>query len=626
MKKYLLVCWAVTTAFCCFAYAGEHKMPSKEMRIARVTGTDYLHLTFQRKGKICYSSSIDAGANWLNALELADPGYAWGPCIALDAAAQPCIAYPTAKESYTTGLQFARFDGANWQFAPVIPQTHMVGGFNVSPPSMTIDPLTNNVHLTVETAHGTADGYWWFLKYYKFDASNPSAPAEIVVLDQMFVHDEPYLKSPSIAMDLLGNCHIAYSKRQVTINPGDVYYAEQVSGVWQAPVNLSNSEATSSEASIEAYGDSLHVTWTETTSDVEKEVWRKSKYLGIPWEIYPWNVSKTPTQLSENPVTFGGVTFWSEYEGTNYETDYYSPTLGTRVNLSNTTTESVHPQGVVSFDASKLYTAWTESYNGFAENAIAEVKFGTVTMPAKLAYYAVGVGAETPSGYTVYRDGDTTYPSGISVDYAADELVYNLPYLNPGYDYAVQVVGYHESTGKWNEQVKIDGGKTQVLKVTAGIADTVKINIPADYFAQDKQVTLKVKRLTGNYAAVSNISIYRTEIAAKPGKSLGGAQFAKGAVNPMALDFKLNQNMPNPFSGKTNISYQSPQNGKVTLKVYNLQGQVVKVLVDKEQPAGYYNVAWGGKSGDGKTISNGVYFYRLTTGSGIATKKLVFVK
>ncbi|MDO8970554.1 MAG: right-handed parallel beta-helix repeat-containing protein, partial [Saprospiraceae bacterium] len=192
-------------------------------KLARETGSDKMHLAYQRKGKICYSYSDATGANWMSAVELADPGFAWGPCIALDAAAQPCIAYPTAKESYTTGLQFARFDGANWQFAPVIPQTHMVGGFNVSPPSMTID-ASNNVHLTVETAQGTADGYWWFLKYYKFDASNPSAPAEIVVLDQMFVMTEPYLKSPSIALDPTGMCHIAYTKRQITINPGDVYY------------------------------------------------------------------------------------------------------------------------------------------------------------------------------------------------------------------------------------------------------------------------------------------------------------------------------------------------------------------------------------------------------------------
>ncbi|MDP2843227.1 MAG: hypothetical protein Q8O06_06290, partial [Acetobacterium sp.] len=342
--------------------------------------------------------------------------------------------------------------------------------------------------------------------------------------------------------------HIAYSKREVPINPGDVYYAEQVSGVWQAPVNLSNSPETSSEASIEAYGDSLHVTWTETTSDVEKEVWKLSKYIGYDWNLYPWNVSNTPTQLSEVPVTFGGITFWSEYEGTNYETDYYSPSLGTRVNLSNTTTESVHPQGVVSFDASKLYTVWTESYNGFAENAIAEVKFGAVTLPAKLAYYAVGVGAEEASGYTVYRDGDTTYPSGISVDYAADELVYNLPYLNPGYDYTVQVVGYHQSSGKWNEQVKIDGLMTRVLKVTAHVPETLLINIPRGYYEEDKQVSLKIRRLTGDYAAVSNITLYRTEIAAQPGK-IGGSQSVEAVITNPIYAFKLGNCYPNPVKG-----------------------------------------------------------------------------
>jgi len=481
------------------------------------------------------------------------------------------------------------------------------------------------VHLTVETSQGTADGYWWFLMYYKFNANDPSTP-EMVELDKMFVHDEPWLRSPSIAMDPLGNCHITYTKRQITINPGDVYYAEQVGGVWQAPVNLSNSPEMSTEASIDCYGDKVFVSWVEDDG-VNTDVWRKDKFVGDLWNNPAWPVSNTPTQISVCPVTFGGITFWSEYEElvANYETDYYSPTLGTRVNLSNTSTESVHPQGVISYVASKLFSVWTESYNGLVDNAIAEVKFGTVTMPAKLAYYEVVVGTEEVSNYTVARDGYLTYPSGISVDYAANELVYNLPYLTPDADYTLQVVGYHESSEKWNEQVKIDGLMTKVLKVTAHVPETLRIDIPRGYFADDRQVILKIRRLTGDYAAVSSIALYRTEIAANPGKISKSQSTAMADAGPV-LTFKLENCYPNPVKGQTSIRFNLPQAGQASLKIYNIQGQLVKTLVDGDLLAGSHSISWDARDNGCKPASNGVYFYKLIAGGNVATNKLVLVK
>jgi len=280
---------------------------------------------------------------------------------------------------------------------------------------------------------------------------------------------------------------------------------------------------------------------------------------------------------------------------------------------------------LVSFDASKLYTAWTESYNGLADNAIAEIKFGTVTTPFKLAYYAVGVGAETPSGYTVYRDGDTTYPSGISVDYAANELVYELPYLNSDADYTLQVVGYHESSGKWNEQVKIDGLMTKVLKVTAHVPETLRIDIPRGYFTEDRKVTLKVRRLTGDYAAVSNISLYRTEIASQPGNIKKNQNIVTADAGPIHT-FKLENCYPNPVKGQTTIKFNLPQVSTVSLKIYNISGQLVKTLVDGALQSGSHSINWNSKDNNGKQAANGVYLYKLIAGCNSSTNKLVLVK
>ena len=174
-------------------------------------------------------------------------------------------------------------------------------GLKVSKANLCVD-ASNNVHLTVETSLGNQYGYLWELYYYKFSADNPSEPAEKVLLDSRFVHKEPKLESPSIAMDPAGNCHIAYTQPIEFGNPGDVYYAEQVSGAWQAPVNLSNSPTPSSEASIDVYGGKVYVTWTEEEA-VGTQVYRRERDLLGGWVLLPVRCSEIGTPGFPSPNT-----------------------------------------------------------------------------------------------------------------------------------------------------------------------------------------------------------------------------------------------------------------------------------------------------------------------------------
>jgi hypothetical protein len=88
----------------------------------------------------------------------------------------------------------------------------------------------------------------------------------------------------------------------------------------------------------------------------------------------------------------------------------------------------------------------------------------------------------------------------------------------------------------------------------------------------------------------------------------------------------LAQNRPNPFTIETEIRYQLAAKGKVSLTVYNVLGQAVKRVVDQEQDAGAYTVAWDGKDKSGRTVASGVYFYRLEAGAVSQTKKMVKVR
>jgi photosystem II stability/assembly factor-like uncharacterized protein len=88
----------------------------------------------------------------------------------------------------------------------------------------------------------------------------------------------------------------------------------------------------------------------------------------------------------------------------------------------------------------------------------------------------------------------------------------------------------------------------------------------------------------------------------------------------------LGQNRPNPFSGGTEIRYQLANKGKVRLVVYNILGQGVRRVVDKQQEAGAYMATWDGRDGTGGIVSSGVYFYRLEAGGKSQTRKMVKVR
>jgi len=90
--------------------------------------------------------------------------------------------------------------------------------------------------------------------------------------------------------------------------------------------------------------------------------------------------------------------------------------------------------------------------------------------------------------------------------------------------------------------------------------------------------------------------------------------------------FSLGQNYPNPFNAGTVISYQLPESGKVTLTVYNLLGEQVRMLLNEQEDAGVYSIHWDGKDLAGRFVPSGVYLYRIQTGSYSAVRKAVFVK
>lgn len=87
------------------------------------------------------------------------------------------------------------------------------------------------------------------------------------------------------------------------------------------------------------------------------------------------------------------------------------------------------------------------------------------------------------------------------------------------------------------------------------------------------------------------------------------------------LTFNLNQNYPNPFNPSTVISYSIPRSGNVSIKIYDIQGQLVSELISEFQTAGNHSINF-----DASRFSSGVYFYSLKSGEFRETKSMMFLK
>jgi len=106
---------------------------------------------------------------------------------------------------------------------------------------------------------------------------------------------------------------------------------------------------------------------------------------------------------------------------------------------------------------------------------------------------------------------------------------------------------------------------------------------------------------------------------------------ATSIQQPATSHYELFANYPNPFNPTTTITYQIPQAGRVSLKIYNMLGQVVRTLVDADVTPGVHTAAWDSKNDRGELVASGVYIYRLVAGDAsdskvVKTKKMLLAK
>jgi N-acetylneuraminic acid mutarotase len=97
-------------------------------------------------------------------------------------------------------------------------------------------------------------------------------------------------------------------------------------------------------------------------------------------------------------------------------------------------------------------------------------------------------------------------------------------------------------------------------------------------------------------------------------------------IEALPATCRLFPNYPNPFNPETWISYQLSQGGHVSLEIYNVQGQLISVLMDRQQEPGLYRVRWDGRGRDGTIAASGLYFCRLKTERLVEITKMILIR
>ncbi len=198
-----------------------------------------------------------------------------------------------------------------------------------------------------------------------------------------------------------------------------------------------------------------------------------------------------------------------------------------------------------------------------------------------------------------------------------DAVVYRFPGLNPQGKYALNVES--RSPDGAGRTLRIAGGKAALTILNAGSAavQTGWIPLP-DASYREGDFTLRIEKVSGGSATVSRIWLKET-----------GRDFrvtGAGSQDHFPQDFVLESNFPNPFNPSTSIRFRLLRESRVTLEIFNVLGQRVRVLLDRALPGGIHEVVWDGKSDTGAAVGSGFYFYRLRAGDFSQTRRMLLMK
>lgn len=621
--------------------------------LSRKPGNERLHLIFrnatyeasgqpQSQGFLYYSYS-DGGDIWSSPI-LIDTVYHTGD-LASNATIttgvfdnhQPWIVYVKSIGSLWASIQ--RTDGT-WKKMSI----YSTGGF-VHEPSMamglTVGPSPDRIpDLAYVVFRHRPSTQLHRVRFFAFDTTGQKYAEQ--ELDATPSPDP--CGQPSIAITPQDFIHIAYLRYEsgqnriyyLTLQNPTNNYQTRTSGIgsWRPGFRVSYHLEypylePATYPSVEAYGQSVFVAWRGKNiigQDIG-EIWRRER--NIPLNIWydPENKSMSSSRESHYPVMGTSmVTVFQESTAARNK-EIYANIINEIINISQTDSFSFFPQINVEEPPPptapyelKVNTIWTERLSNYAY----QIKFRKYSyVPSlDLSYYSISTGDSAQSPMCLARDSFVRYPQ-LPIDLGFQKISYELPYLHPSYYYNIKATAYQRNAGRFRQNIILDSLQVGLVEYDPNIAETIDIEIPKSIYQLDRRAILEIIKNRGQFVTLANpLLVYQYEI---PDTTSGsGTQTTNQSVTLSRP--KLFQNYPNPFKTHTTIRYSIPIENRVSLKIYNINGTLIKTLINQPQKFGVYSVNWDGKNNDNKTVSSGIYFYRLETDNYQTTNRAIIIR
>jgi hypothetical protein len=340
-------------------------------------------------------------------------------------------------------------------------------------------------------------------------------------------------------------------------------------------------------------------------------------------------------ELDWNPPTDDDVQSYAIYRS---PTSGFTPSFGTMIGTSSTTsfTDAAPAQGAVSYY--KLVAVDVhDNPSAPSSEAAAPVpamqtfgvrdKWNMISVPLAVSDYAKSVVFPTATSSAFAYEGGYVASSvlangrGYWVKFAADQNV-SIGGLYRTLD-TIDVAEGWNMVGSLSASMAV----ANIASVPAGIVTSNFFGYDAGY---QPSATLEPGRGYWVKASQAGLLILNSTISAPPASRIRVADAgelppappdAMGGDAGLPAEFALRQNYPNPFNPSTRIEYALPVSAFVTIRVYDVLGQEVALLVNETQAAGYRSVEF-----DANTLPSGVYAYTITAGNFTSVRKMLLVK
>ena len=184
-----------------------------------------------------------------------------------------------------------------------------------------------------------------------------------------------------------------------------------------------------------------------------------------------------------------------------------------------------------------------------------------------------------------------------------------------------------------DQSITVGGNFTVDLESASVFSDANGDDL--SYSASSSSTSTALASISGDVLIVTGVAIGSATITVNADDGNGGTVSDDFTVSVEAvsvdseqipLQFAFHQNYPNPFNPVTTLRYELPENGLVTITIYDMLGKQEKTLINQTQDAGYKSIIWDGTNEYGKPVSAGIYLYQIQAGDYISTKKMGLLK